>query len=123
LDIVTIDGRQIVRACGLEVDLPVFAKAVVEDGVLLAVYGLAWSEEPKRCWLFFTVESYRPAAGFIVRREGRKCLRHAAQLGERYVYTPRDAQFASSLKLMKLFGFEKYAVENGQEIWRCQVSN
>jgi hypothetical protein len=123
LDIVTIDGREIARSCGMAVDLPVFAKAVVEDGTLLAVHGLAWSEEPKRCWLFFHVETYRPGYGFVVRREGRRCLRHAAQLGETEVYTPRDAQFPSSLKLMKLFGFEKFSVENGIEIWRCRVSN
>lgn len=118
MDIITVDGQQIVRACGLKVDLPAFAKAAVEDGELLAVWGLAWSAEPRRCWLFFHVENYRPNAGFIIRREARRCLRHAAQLGETEVYTPRDTQFPSSLKLMKLFGFEFYSVENGQEIWR-----
>jgi hypothetical protein len=123
VDIVTVDGREIARSCGMAVDLPVFAKAVVEDGTLLAVQGLAWSEEPKRCWLFFHVKNYRPGYGFVVRREGRRLLRHAAQLGETEVYTPRDAQFPSSLKLMKLFGFEKFSVENGIEIWRCRVSN
>lgn len=122
MQIVTVDGRQVVKACGLDIDLPAYAKAAIDGETLLGVWGLAWSSEPKRCWIFFHVENYRPGFGFIIRREGLKCLRHAEQLGEREVYTPRDAQFASSLKLMKLFGFEKFAVENEIEIWQWRSS-
>ena len=106
------------RAAGFVVDLPAFAKAAVSGDDLLAVWGLAWSHEPKRCWLFFHVENYRPGFGFVIKREAEKCFRHAKQLGETDVFTPRDKGFASSMKLMKLLGFELYAEENGEEVWR-----
>lgn len=105
------------RSAGLVVDMPAFAKAAIDGDDLLAVWGLAWSREPHRCWLFFHVENYRPGFGFVIRREARKCLRHAVQLGESEVFTPRDTQFPTSEKLCRMVGFSFYAVENGQEVW------
>lgn len=115
--ILTVDGRGLVAASGLDVDLPVFAKAAFDGEELVACWGLAWSAEPRRCWLFFHVENYRPDIGLIIRRETRRCFRHAEQLGETEVYTVRDVEFLSSIKLMRIFGFENFAVENGQEVW------
>lgn len=119
--IVTVDGRQVMRASGISIDLPAFAKAAIEGDELLAVWGLAWSSEPRRCWLFFHVENYRPGFGFVIKREAERCFRYAAQLGETEIYTPRDTQYPSSKKLMKMLKFEFFAMENGEEIWRTEV--
>lgn len=116
-EVVAVRPQDIMRLAGLEVDLPIYGRAIVEGGKLLAVYGLAWSTEPKRCWLFFHVENYRPGYGMTVRREARRCFRVAAQLGETEIYTVRDRDYPSSLKLMHIFGFEPFAVENDQEVW------
>ncbi|WP_159585916.1 hypothetical protein [Chelativorans xinjiangense] len=118
--IVTVNPREIVRASGLDIDLPVYAKAAIEDEELIACWGLAWGGG--RTWIFFHVENYRPGHGFVIRREARKCLRHAVQLGASEVFTPRDMQFSTSEKLCKMLGFEFYAVEDGTEVWRWQVS-
>jgi hypothetical protein len=118
ISIHTVDPREIVRAAGLLVDLPVYAKAAVEGETLIAVWGLAWSEVPKRCWIFLHVENPRPGIAFIVKREARKCLRHAVQLGETEVYSPRDVNLPTSTKLMRLLGFEYFAHENDEEVWR-----
>jgi hypothetical protein len=114
---VSIDGRRLVEASGLNVDLPATARAAFDGEELIACWGLAWSREPRRCWLFFAVENYRPNIGFIIRRETKRCFRQAVQLGETEVYTVRDAEFPSSIKLMRIFGFESFSVENGQEVW------
>ncbi|WP_420961048.1 hypothetical protein [Brucella sp. IR073] len=120
IQIVTVDGREIVKASGLQIDMPVFAKIVLEDDTPLGCFGLAWGGG--RCWAWLQVENYRPGYAFLVRREGRKCLRSAVQLGETEVYTPRDTQYASSEKLLKILGFEFFAMEGEQEIWRWQDS-
>ena len=116
-NIVTVDGHGIVQASGLNIDLPATARVAFDGEDLVACWGLAWSQEPRRCWLFFAVENYRPGIGFIIRRETKRCFRQAVQLGETEVYTVRDVEFPSSIKLMRIFGFENFAVENGQEVW------
>lgn len=116
--IVPVDGRALVAASGIDIDLSVFAKAAFDGEEAVACWGLAWSSEPRRCWLFFHVENYRPDIGLTIRTEARRCLRQAVQLGETDVYTVRDAGLPSSMRLMRLFGFEFFAVENdGQEVW------
>ena len=116
--IVPIDPREIVKSAGLDVDLPVTARAAIEGEELLAVWGLAWS--PGRCWLWLHVERSEPKHAFTVIREAKRMLKRAAQLGETEVYTPRDASRETSANLLKLVGFEFFAVENGTEvfIWR-----
>lgn len=120
ISVVTVDPRDVVRAAGLTIDLPVYAKAAIEDDELLAVWGLAF--DGGRTWMFFHVENYRPGCGLIIRREARKCLRHAVQLGAHEVFTPRDEQFETSERLCTMLGFEFYAVERGSEVWRWQDS-
>lgn len=115
--VVPVRPHDIARMAGMIIDLPVYGWATIEGETLLAVHGLAWSEEPKRCWLYFHVVEYRPGYGPAVRREARRCFRLAEQLGETEVYTVRDREYPSSLKLMRIFGFEFFAVENDQEVW------
>jgi hypothetical protein len=121
----TVSPREIVRAAGLDVDLPVYARAAVEGNELIGVGGLAWSVEPKRCWIWFHMVTPRPGADSARRviREARRLMRHAVQLGETEVYSPRDPSFATSEKLMKLLNFQLYAVEDGKEIWVCRDLN
>lgn len=115
--VVPVRPHDIMRMAGLDVHLPIHGWAIVEGEDLLAVHGLAWSEEPKRCWLYFHVVDYRPGYGMAVRREATRCFRVAEQLGETEVYTVRDKEFPTSLRLMRIFGFEFFAVENDQEVW------
>lgn len=116
--IVTVNPRDIVRASGLDVDLPVYARAAIEDEELLAIWGLAWSPEPRRCWIWFHIEHSDPRFARTVIREAKKTLRHAVQLGDNEVYTPRDDQYPSSTKLLKMLGFDYFAHENGVEVWK-----
>lgn len=103
---------------GMDIDLPVYCRIGKDGDKLVAVGGLAWGQG--RCWLFFAVEDDAPKN--IARQALRECaalLRKAVQLGETEVYTPRDAQFASSERLLKLAGFEFTGeIIEGQEIWR-----
>lgn len=116
--IVPIDPRGIVKSAGLDVDLPVTAKAAIEGEELLACWGLAWGVG--RCWLWLHVERSEPKHAFTVIREAKRMLKRAAQLGETEVYTPRDASRETSARLLKLVGFEFFAVENGTEVYACR---
>lgn len=111
-------GAGIARALsGMDFDMPVYCRIGKDGDRLIATGGLAWGAG--RCWLFFSVEEGAPSN--IVRPALRECaalLRKAAQLGETEVYTPRDAEYATSERLCKLAGFEKTdEVFDGLEIW------
>ena len=116
VEIVQVDPREILRVAGIAVDLPTFALAGVDEDGAIAVGGLAWNAG--RCWLFFHMMRDDPRYRFKVIACAKRLFRHARQLGETEVYTPRDAQFETSERLLKLLGFEFFADENGIEIWR-----
>lgn len=111
-----VDGRTVARAVGLHVDLPVVAMVAMDGETALAAWGLAWGQG--KCWMWFHIEQPKPEYRFIVMREARKMLKRAVQLGETEVFTVRDVNYPSSLKLLKILGFEPYSVEGAQEIWR-----
>ena len=116
VEIVQVDPREILRVAGINVDLPTFALAGVDDDGAIAVGGLAWGAG--RCWLFFHMMRNEPRYRFKVIACAKRLFRQARQLGEVELYTPRDAQFETSERLLKLLGFEFFADENGIEIWR-----
>lgn len=114
--IVTIDPRGILDVAGINVDLPAFALAGVDDDGVIGLGGLAWGQG--RAWLFFDMLRDEPQHRFKIIACAKRLFRHARQLGETELYTPRDAQHGSSERLLKLLGFEFYAEENGIEVWR-----
>lgn len=111
-----VDGRMVTKAIGLDVDLPVVAMVAMDGETAIAAWGLAWGQ--RKCWLWFHIEQSSPAYRFIVIREARNMLKRAWQLGETEVLTIRDTNYSTSLKLLKLLGFEPYSIEGAQEIWR-----
>jgi len=116
VEIVQADPREILRVAGISVDLPTFALAGLDEDGAIAVGGLAWGGG--RTWLFFHMMRNEPRYRFKIIACAKRLFRQARQLGEAEVYTPRDAQFETSERLLKLLGFEFFAEENGIEIWR-----
>jgi hypothetical protein len=53
-------------------------------------------------------------------RRTKLLLAKAVQLGETEVFTPRDAEYASSEKLLTVLGFRMHGIENGLEVWKWQ---
>lgn len=116
VEIVQVDPREILRVAGIDVDLPTFAIAGVDEDGAIGLGGLAWGGG--RAWLFFHMMRNEPRYRFKVIACAKRLFRQARQLGEAELYTPRDAQFETSERLLKLLGFEFFADENGIEIWR-----
>lgn len=116
VQIVQVDPREVLRMAGIAVDLPTFALAGVDDEGPIAIGGLSWGAG--RCWLFFSMVRNEARYRFKVIASAKRLFRQAQQLGETEVYTPRDAEFETSERLLKLLGFEFFADENGIEIWR-----
>lgn len=117
--VVPVNPRDVLRMAGIHVDLPTFALAGVDENGPIAIGGLAWNGG--RCWLFFTMQRNEPQYRFKVISSAKRLFRQARQLGETEIYTPRDAQFETSERLLKLLGFERVSEENGVEIWRRDV--
>lgn len=114
-----VDGATVAAAVGLSIDLPVVSMVAIEDGKAISAWGLAWKE--RRCFLWFFVDKPHPEHLWTIVREARKMLRRAVQLGETEVFVTRDESFPSSLRLLKIMGFEPSSVEDGKEVWRWQV--
>ncbi|TGT65315.1 hypothetical protein EN802_32060 [bacterium M00.F.Ca.ET.159.01.1.1] len=98
----------------MEIDWPAVAFVGIDDGELVGTGGIAWGAG--RCWLWLQVLKPKPWYAKPLVLAARKMLRKAVQLGEVEVYTVRDAQYASSAKLLKLVGFELSEIKDGQEV-------
>lgn len=107
------------KLLGFDVDLPIFATIGARGEEMIAMGGLTWGGG--RCWLWFHTVTPEASGRFKIVSEARRMLRKARQLGETEVYTVRDPEFATSSRLLKLFGFEAYAIEHGQEVYVCRV--
>lgn len=117
VDVVSVNGSVAKALSGLNIDLPVICRLGMQDGRLIATGGLAWSNG--RCWLFFSVEGEPRNIARQALRECDRLLRHAVQLGETEVFTPRDAEYPTSERLCRLAGFEKTdEVIDNFEVWR-----
>jgi len=121
LRIVQVDPKTVRAVEGLNIDLPVLAFVGIDDDAIVGSGGLAWGGG--RCWLWLSVLKSDRSYGVPIMRAMKRLVRKASQLGETQVFTPRDAQFETSERLLKVLGFELAEIENGQEIWACQVSN
>ena len=99
--------------------VPCFARQGVQDGKIIATWGLCWAFS--RCWLFFEIEQGVGGVARLVVNEARKCLRQASQLGESEVWVQRDAAHKDSGRLLRLVGFEFVALEDEIEVWKWQA--
>jgi hypothetical protein len=113
------DPYSVAVALDIEIDWPAIAYVGVDDDVIVGSGGLAWGND--RCWIWFTVTAPKPEYARPILSMARKFMKKAAQLGERYVYAIRDPQYETAPRLIKLAGFEFFATENGNEVFRCKV--
>lgn len=81
--------------------------------------GLAWGKG--RCWLWFHVEQGKPEYARPVLSQAKYLLRKARQLGATSVFTVRDKQYETSSRLLKLSGFVFHEIEDGSEVFRCDI--
>lgn len=116
LQIVQVPPSAVEMAEGIHIDMPAVAYLGIDDGKVVGSYGLAWGGG--RCWIWLRIDHSCPSYALTVIRRAKALLKKAWQLGEEEVFTPRDAQYDSSEKLLKLLGFTMHAVEHGIEVWR-----
>ncbi len=115
LQIVQADPRDVQAAEGLTIDLPVLAYVGIDGEEIVGSGGLAWGGA--RCWLWLTLPNGKPEYARPILRMVERLKRKAAQLGETEIYTPRDAQYETSERLLRFCGFVPFSIEGGQEIW------
>lgn len=113
------DPHSVAVALNVVIDWPAVAFIGMDDGQFVGSGGLAWGSD--RCWLWFAVLDSKPEYAKPVMRMAKLLFRKAAQLGESVVYTVRDQKFATSARLLKLTGFRFVAVEDGQEVFACDL--
>lgn len=119
LEIVSVDPSTVSVALKMKIDMPAVAYVGVDDGLIIGACGLAWGKG--RCWVWFTIHDSKPEYARPILAMSKKLIRKAKQMGEAHVYAVRDAAYATSAKLMKLAGFEFHAVENDEEVFRCNT--
>jgi hypothetical protein len=119
LQIVQVDPRQIETCLSVKVDMPAIAFVGVDDGKIIGSGGLAWGAG--RCWIWLSMISTNPAYALPIARKVRVLISKAKQLGETIIYTPRDAEYQTSEKLLKTLGFKMHGIEDGIEVWACQA--
>jgi hypothetical protein len=103
---------------GIKIDMPAVAYIGIDDGVVVGSYGLAWGQG--RCWAWLRLDKPKASYGLTIARKMKDLMRKARQLGETEVFTPRDAQYPTSEKLLKTLGFRMHAIEHGIEVWRYE---
>lgn len=101
---------------GVRVDLPALAFVGVDDGEIVGVGGLAWGGG--RCWIWLQIDKPKPEYAIPLMRKTKALIKTACQFGDTEVYTPREACYETSEKLLKVLGFEPFAIEQGVEVWR-----
>jgi hypothetical protein len=104
---------------GVKVDLPALAFVGVDDGEVVGSGGLAWGQG--KCWIWLDVRKSRPEYAIPLMRKTKALIRIARQFGETEVFTPRDANYPTSRKLLTALKFEPFAVEQGVEIWNVRT--
>jgi hypothetical protein len=104
------------RLAGLEIDLPVYARAAFYNDNLAAAYGLAWSKG--ECWVWFGRFGEFPEGFFpLMMSEIKRTFRAAKQLGETVIYTARDREYETSERFLKAMKFRHEGERNGEELW------
>jgi hypothetical protein len=124
VDLVRVTPQWIAGAAGREIPFPVVAYVAVDEGEVVAAFGLAWHHE--RCWLWFGDAPVARRYAIYVIRWGQRMIRLAGQMGETEVYSMR-VEGPKSKRLHERLGFqlvgsEPIAFDDGrettEEIWR-----
>lgn len=118
LKVVQVPPSTVERVEGVVIGIPALAYIGVDDDKIVGSCGLAWGNG--RCWIWLQFIEPKPSYAITVYRKARLLLSKALQLGETEIYTPRDAQYETSEKLLKSLGFKFYAIEADKEIWRYE---
>lgn len=113
------DTLDTIKSLGLMIDLPAIGYCAIEDGKVIASFGLAWGEG--RVWLWFKVDELQTRHRMTVWRQAERMKRMARQLGHMHVYVIRDPDWETSAKLVKLMGFEFFENVGGYEVHRCEL--
>lgn len=119
LQIIQVDASTAQAMEGIKIDLPAVAYVAIDDGEVVCSYGLAWGGG--RCWAWLRLENGKPSYALTVVRRFKRLMLKAQQLGEREVYTPRDAHYQTSEKLLRFLGFQMHGIEEGHEVWKWQL--
>lgn len=116
LEIVAVSPAFVEIAEGIKIDMPALAYIgrVGED--IIGSGGLAWGGG--RCWIWLHIAKTDPTYALPIVHKTKALLAKARQLGETEVFTPRDAQYPTSKKLLTILGFRMHAIEQGIEVWR-----
>lgn len=104
---------------GVTIDVPVVAYVGVDNGAVVGSFGLAWGRG--RCWIWLRVAEINARYGITIMHRAKRLFAKARQLGETEVFTPRDANYPTSEKLLKVLGFTLHSIENGIEVWHVGV--
>lgn len=118
LEIVQVDPSSVQAIEGIRIDIPAVAYIGIDDGEVVGSYGLAWGGG--RCWIWLRLPNGRPHYALTVMRRTKALLAKAWQLGETEVFSPRDAEYSTSEKLLTVLGFRLFAIEDGIEVWRYE---
>lgn len=119
LSIVQVSPAFVEIAEGIKIDMPALAYVGIDDGEIVGSYGLAWGHG--RCWIWLKLPNGKPSYARTVIKRARVLLAKARQLGETEVFTPRDAEFRTSMKLLTVLGFKHHSTtEHGIEVWRYE---
>jgi len=116
LEIISVAPTTVEAAEGIRIDMPCVAYVGVDDGEIVGSGGLAWGSG--RCWIWLRVLKSRSEYALPLMRKTRSLLNKAVQLGEREVFTPRDAEYESSERLLTVLGFRLHDIEGGKEVWK-----
>ncbi|NTF54422.1 hypothetical protein G6L12_05875 [Agrobacterium rhizogenes] len=119
VEIVQVDPSTVATLESIKIDMPAVAYIVIDDGEVVGSYGLAWGAG--RCWIWLRLPNGKPSYAITVMRRTKAILAKARQLGETEVFTPRDAQYRTSEKLLKVLGFRMHGIEEGLEVWKWQL--
>jgi hypothetical protein len=115
LEIIAVSPAFVEIAGGIKIDMPAVAYIGRVGDEIVGSGGLAWGGG--RCWIWLQVAKTDPTYALPIIHKTKALLAKARQLGETEVYTPRDAQYPTSKKLLTILGFKLHAIESETEVW------
>lgn len=118
LQIIQVPPNAVEMAQGVKIDIPALAYVGIDDGEIIGSGGLAWGGG--RCWVWLHLPARKPRYAIALMHQAKAMLGKARQLGETAVFTPRDAEYPTSDKLLTVLGFRFFAMENNTEVWRYE---